>query len=157
MSSKTKLYATCLSTILVLGLVTVSSLAPSIQAQQSSACGPDPMKDVRKPERFVILSLCEHAEGKVMQVKKEKDGDWHIAIKLNQQYKHLLNDVNVKKVRGWLVGEVEPKDQDHIAKPKSGKKNGWCIAIDGPWVTDKNHDWNEIHPILKLQKTNTCT
>ncbi len=126
---------------------------PSSPAQPSteSVCGSDPMKDVRKPERFVVLSLCEHAEGKVVKVKKERDGDWHIALKLKPEYEHLLNDVNINKFRGWLVSEVEPKDQGHITKPKSGKK-GWCIGIDGPWVTDKEHGWNEIHPVLKLQK-----
>ncbi len=149
------LYGLCLIIILVSGLVAVSSLIPLLQAQQSSVCGSDPMKDVRKPERFVVLSLCEHAEGKVTKVKKEKDGDWHIAVKLNSEYTPLLNDINVKKFHGWLVGEVEPKDQNHIAKPKGGK-NGWCIAIDGPWVMDKEHGWNEIHPILNLQKAITC-
>lgn len=151
-----ELYAICLVAILVSGLVAISSLSPSINAQQSSSsCGPDPMKDVRKPGRFVILSLCQHAEGKVMKVMKERDGDWHIAVKLNSEYAHLLNGVNMKKFHGWLVTEVEPKDQPHITKPKAGK-NGWCIAIDGPWVTDTEHGWNEIHPILKLEKTNAC-
>ncbi len=126
--------------------------APPTQSSTESVCGSDPMKDVRKPERFVVLSLCEHAEGKVVKVKKESDGDWHIALRLDPEYEHLLNDVNTNKFHGWLVAEVEPKDQGHITKPKGGHK-GWCIGIDGPWVTDKEHGWNEIHPVLKLQKT----
>jgi len=126
--------------------------SPPTQSSAESICGSDPMKDVRKPERFVVLSLCEHAEGKVVKVKKESDGDWHIALKLNPEYEHLLNDGNINKFHGWLVAEVEPKDQGHITKPRGGHK-GWCIGIDGPWVTDKEHGWNEIHPVLKLQKT----
>ena len=90
--SKTKLYAASLIAIVMLGLVIVSSLTLSVQAQQSSVCGPDPMKTVRNPERFVILSLCEHAEGKVMMVKKERDGDWHISVKLNSEYKYRSAD-----------------------------------------------------------------
>lgn len=129
---------------------TEETTTQSLPAQ--SACGSDPMKDVRKPARFIVLSLCEHAEGKVIKVKKERDGDWHIALRLNPEYERLLNDVNIKKFHGWLVAEIEPKDQGHVTKPKGGK-NGWCVQIDGPWVTDKEHGWNEIHPVLKLQKT----
>lgn len=31
-------------------------------------------------------------------------------------------------------------------------KAGAWVAITGPWVYDRNHDWNEIHPAWRIAR-----
>jgi hypothetical protein len=46
-----------------------------------------------------------------MKGTKEDDGDYQFNLALDQSYKRLLNQVNIKQVNGMLVIEIIPKDQ----------------------------------------------
>ncbi len=83
-----------------------------------------------------------------MRVMHEKDGDYHIALQVyGNDTIILLNSVNKSKFHGFLVTEIEPREQKAgIQKPLKG----WCVAIDGPWVLDKEHGWNELHPVKQM-------
>lgn len=98
--------------------------------------------------RFNVLSTCETITGTVHDISKQDDGDYQFNVDLDSQYKHLLNDANNNQVKGMLVVEIIPKDQNssNVQIPKEGDK----IRAIGAWVTDTPHGWNEIHPVWKI-------
>lgn len=106
---------------------------------------------VDRQARFTVLSTCEHAIGVVHDMKgtKEDDGDYQFNLQVEDSFKKLLNDQNVKQVNGMLVVEIIPKDQSssNVQIPKDGDR----IEINGAWVTDNPHGWNEIHPAWQVK------
>lgn len=111
----------------------------------------DIFEGVDRQARFTVLSTCEKAVGIVHDMKgtKEEDGDYQFNLELQQPYKKLLNDENVKQVGGMLAVEIILKDQG--ASTVKIPKNGDRIEVFGAWVTDNPHGWNEIHPAWKVK------
>lgn len=105
---------------------------------------------VDRQARFSVLSTCKKVIGIVHDMKetREDDGDFQFNLELEPQYEQLLNNENIKQVKGMLVIEIISKDQGtsvmHV--PKNGDK----IEVYGAWVTDNPHGWNEIHPAWKI-------
>jgi hypothetical protein len=68
---------------------------------------------VDRQARFTVLSTCQKVVGVVHDMKgtKEDDGDYQFNLALEQPYKKLLNQVNIKQVHEMLVIEIIPKDQ----------------------------------------------
>jgi hypothetical protein len=97
-----------------------------------------------------VVADCQEAVGDVMHTKKMNDGDYKFLLKLDDNYKFLINDKNDEKTDGLLVVEVVPKDQDikSVDLPKEGDK----VHIWGAWVTDKPKGWHEIHPTWEVTK-----
>ena len=107
---------------------------------------------VARQARFTVLSTCEKVVGIVHDMKgtKEDDGDYQFNLDLEQPYQRLLNQVNDKQVRGMLVIEIIPKDQNSslVQIPKNGDR----IQAYGAWVTDNlAGGWNELHPAWKVK------
>jgi hypothetical protein len=77
---------------------------------------------------------------------KEDDGDYQFNLALEQPYKRLLNQVNIKQVNEMLVIENIPKDQTSslVQIPKNSDR----IEAYG---ADNPHGWNELHPAWKLR------
>ena len=97
---------------------------------------------------FQLLTLNPSivVRGDVVSVRTEQDGDWHINIKLDKQYEHFLNKMNIKNQHGYLVIEVVPRDQDSVMRPKVGLH----VKVEGKFVKDLHHGWNEIHPATRI-------
>ena len=106
------------------------------------------LKGASNKKDLKILSECENAVGKVTHVQEMPDGDYKFLLKLDKEYKSLLNKDNKKKTGGNLVIEIIPKDQDskYIELPDKGDK----VEVWGAWVIDKPKGWNEIHPAWKV-------
>jgi len=106
------------------------------------------LKGASNKKDLEILSECEKAVGKVKHVQEMPDGDYKFLLKLDKEYKSLLNKDNKKKTGGSLVVEIVPKDQDskYIELPDKGDK----VEVWGSWVIDKPKGWNEIHPAWKV-------
>jgi len=118
---------------------------------------------VYQPDRLQVLDPCTHAEGVVVAVIPEPDGDYHVWINVDGQYQRLLNPENHFQGRPALLAEITPDcplstnppnaaaaarcPESKLTIPKPGDR----IAIDGPWVLDTNHGWNEIHPVDTLR------
>ncbi len=105
---------------------------------------------VDRQARFKVSSTCEKVVGVVHDMKgtREDDGDYQFNLDLEEQYKKLLNQENNKQVKGMLVIEIIPKDQQSsvVQIPKNGDR----IEAYGAWVTDNPHGWNELHPAWKI-------
>lgn len=106
------------------------------------------LKGASNKKDLKILSECEKAVGKVKHVKEMPDGDYKFLLKLDKEYKSLLNKDNKKKTGGNLVVEIVPKDQDskYVELPDKGDN----VEVWGAWVIDKPKGWNEIHPAWKV-------
>jgi len=106
------------------------------------------LKGASNKKDLKILSECEKATGKVKHVQEMPDGDYKFLLKLDKEYKSLLNKDNKKKTDGNLVVEVVPRDQDskYVELPDKGDR----VDVWGAWVEDKPKGWNEIHPAWKV-------
>jgi hypothetical protein len=106
------------------------------------------LKGASNKKDLKILSECEKAVGKVKHVQEMPDGDYKFLLKLDKEYKSLLNKDNQKKTGGNLVVEIVPTDQDskYIELPDKGDN----VEVWGAWVIDKPKGWNEIHPAWKV-------
>jgi hypothetical protein len=104
--------------------------------------GGSPLIGVYHPQRLHVKSRCRVAVGIVHKVRFEAyDGDVHIDLRLDPGQEELLSDGN-ERVGGNLVVEVIPQDRQRVALPAEGAR----IQVVGPWVSDTQHGWNEIHP-----------
>ena len=99
-------------------------------------------------EDLRVLAECQDATGIVMHTKKMDDGDYKIFLKVDEQFKFLVNEKNDEKTDGFLVVEIVPPHQDGMYLPKDGDN----VHVWGAWVTDKPKGWHEIHPTWKVVK-----
>ena len=122
--------------------------SPSVVFPEALPCRKDPFSTLQHdPSIFTLLSPCQTASGRVAQVFRNKDGDIHVHIFPDDSSKPLLNDTNREQIFGLLVLEVTPKDQKIVLIPKVGDR----IEAVGAWVTDKYHEWNELHPVWGIR------
>jgi hypothetical protein len=117
---------------------------------------------VYAPSRLKVLSRCRTVSGTIVYSEHEADGDSHIYMKVDSKYASMMNDGNRRNHRNTLVLEIVPADQPgctkghkvkdgtctgaHLATPRNGRH----VTVTGPWVYDKNHGWNEIHPVWQI-------
>lgn len=113
---------------------------------------------VVRPSRLTVLSTCEKAVGIVHDMTgiKADDGDYEFNLDVEQPYKKLLNDQDIKQWNGMLHVEIIPIDQNSssVLIPKNGDK----IEIYGAWIADRAYfglpflaGWNEIHPVWDIK------
>jgi len=76
-------------------------------------------------------------------VRHEQDGDLHIDVTLDSQYRNLLAAANRSLQHGDLVVEFMARDGGHLPEPRIGDR----IVVAGAWVDDTQHAWNELHPV----------
>lgn len=106
----------------------------------------DPLNGVYHPYRLIVQNPWTTMSGTVSVVRKEADGDWHIDVMPDAPYQGMVNDKNDSAQGGALVVEVIPNDQGNVQRPSAGDH----IQVWGPFVNDKVHGWNEVHPVRDL-------
>jgi hypothetical protein len=142
---------------------------------KTTGCGKTIPGHVYKPERLKIYSNCIAVTGTIVDatapqsthrtdgVRKEGDGDTHGWLKLDREWKGLLNTGNMTDEDGNLVFEIVcffsvsqtnakkscPKSyQNQITLPPVGSR----VEMRGAFVRDENHQhWMEIHPVAKIK------
>jgi len=129
-----------------------------------AGCRPGPAEaGVHSPDRLKVLDACKHAEGTVVNVASKDDGDFHVWFRPDPGYASLLNAQNHFQAQPAMLAEITP-DCDLATNPPDAQSAARCpksrlsipspgdhIAIDGPWVLDTDHGWNEIHPVDSIQ------
>ena len=101
--------------------------------------------------------------GVIESKRVEKDGDYHIRVKLDPPFSNLINSANMKNQFGDLV--VEPicvnrvTQADAISACQNFHQNisipsiGSHVNITGSYVLDTEHgNWAEIHPVTSITK-----
>jgi hypothetical protein len=110
-----------------------------------------------------VLDLCKHAEGVVVDVALEEDGDYHLWFRPDPGYEYLLNAENHFQAQPAMLAEITPEcpsstnPPDARAAARCPKSKlpipaiGQHIAVDGPWVLDTDHGWREVHPVDSIR------
>jgi len=121
------------------------------------------MKHVYHPDRLVEQKGCVTVTGVIVKKLKEKDGDFHVRLKLDPgQDGDLINDKNVEIQGGNLVFEpicvnkvtqktamaACKKFHQKISLPNKGDH----VEVTGIHMLDTEHGWLEIHPVTKIRK-----
>lgn len=151
--------------IMTVGLVLLISLAvtpthfnPYAIAQQ---CDESLWHHVYHQDRLSINDICMTVSGTIVNRTPEPDGDIHIRVNLDSQFRDLLTPANYAGQHGYLV--VEPMCQrsptyapaipfcntfhQNIVIPPDGTH----VTITGSYVLDEEHGgWAEIHPVSSI-------
>lgn len=164
--------ALLIAAILTTGCAARHVAAPTIREAESSlakqfassGCPDDPAAYLKKhiwsPSRLEIIEPCITVTGILTDVRPILDGDLHIRLRLDPPYEGLLNVANRRRQAGQLV--IEPacrwapwrrnstgpcKNRGYsLTIPKIGTR----VRITGTFVFDRDHAWNELHPIFRL-------
>lgn len=119
---------------------------------------------VYNKQRLHVIAPCTTVTGKVQEIRKEHDGDWHTLLKLDPGFESMLNAKNISNEKGDLViepmcaGPVSQQDtlNAKVCKSFSQKfpalKVGNCVKVTGAFVLDTEHGHNEIHPVTSVQE-----
>jgi hypothetical protein len=126
---------------------------------------------VYNPERLIVKQKCISVTGTIVDatngkrsdgVRKEADGDTHGWLKVDPQFKSLLNPGNMSDEGGNLVYEIVCKFKVSQADAKAAcpltyrtpvqlPAVGSHVEILGSYVQDTYHaKWMEIHPVSKI-------
>ena len=75
-------------------------------------CRPgDPLANVYSPDRLEVVSPCTTVGGIVRFFESEYDGDVHIDLEVDPEFRSMLDPVNLTNQHGWLVTEIVPADE----------------------------------------------
>ena len=136
---------------------TSSSSAPT----SSDQCDQSLWDHVYNPSRLQVVDYCRTISGTLESIRTERDGDFHIRVKLDSQFSDLINSANINGQFGNLV--VEPicvnkvTQTSAISACQDFHQNievppiGSHVEITGSYVLDKEHgSWAEIHPVTSI-------
>ena len=111
-------------------------------------------------DRLKVIQNCVSVTGTIETALKEADGDFHIRLRLDPQFRSMLNAKNRSGQHGALV--VEPMCMNPVTQRDTRKEHvcdgfsqniytpdmrGAHVRVTGAYVTDMQHGWNEIHPV----------
>ena len=140
--------------------------APSVD----TTCDPALQSHVYHPTRLIVKQPCTSVTGTIVDatagkepdgVRHEHDGDSHGWLKLDPQFKDLVNAGNISEEGGNLVFEIVCKytvSQPDAKAACQGYTNkvtlppvGSHVRIVGAYVQDTFHaQWMEIHPVTSI-------
>ncbi len=141
---------------------TPSPSQPPPTTTATNQCDQSLWNHVYNPERLKVIDPCKTVSGIIEDIRTEKDGDYHILLKLDSRYNDLINTANIENQHGDLVLEticqhpVEQQDavsacenfSEHINIPAIGSH----VNVTGSYVLDSDHsDWAEIHPVTSVE------
>jgi hypothetical protein len=139
------------------------SNSSSVEASPPSTSGCDQSlwNHIYNPSRLQIIDSCKTVSGVIDSIRSERDGDFHIRLKLDPEFSNLINPANINGQFGDLVLEpicINPVTQtdaisacqnfhQHITIPPVGTH----VKVLGSYVLDKQHNgWAEIHPVTSI-------
>jgi hypothetical protein len=169
---------TLLTAIAILSLVFLSYKASAISsstnndavnpsAASSTSCDQSLWKYIAHPARLKVLDPCVTVSGIVTLVHFPPDGDTVFALKLDPQYKNMVNKANFNpKMKGgiWVELICQRHNKSHEAVHKGDcegyngpkfptPKVGQYLRVTGSHVQDNGEDGHlEIHPTSSITK-----
>ena len=114
-------------------------------------------------DRLQVINPCLTVSGIIVNARREEDGDWHVQIDLEPEYRSLLNQANLQKQHGYLV--LEPICSSRVSQSDTiaeGACDGFSqtiftrdligtrVAATGAYVIDRQHGWMELHPVTSI-------
>jgi hypothetical protein len=138
-----------------------SPITTSTVSTSSNECDQTLWNHVYNPTRLQVVDNCKSVTGIIESKRVEKDGDFHIRVKLDPPFSNMINSANIRNQFGDLV--VEPicvnkvTQADAISACQNFHQNisippiGSHVKITGSYVLDKEHgSWAEIHPVTSI-------
>src|ERR1700737_1320428 len=123
----------------------------------------DPRRFSRPQDRLQVIQNCVSVTGTIESARPEKDGDFHIRLQLDPQYRSMLNAKNRSGQHGALgvepvfMNPVKQRDtlDEHACDGFSQDVYtpdmlGTHVRVTGAYVTDMEHGWTEIHPVTSI-------
>jgi hypothetical protein len=143
---------------------------PAAAPPVDTTCDPALQSHVYHPTRLIVKQQCTAVTGTIVDatagkepdgVRHEHDGDSHGWLKLDPQFKDLVNAGNISDEGGNLVFEIVCKytvSQPDAKAACQGYTNkvtlppvGSHVRIVGAYVQDTFHaQWMEIHPVTSI-------
>jgi hypothetical protein len=114
-------------------------------------------------DRLQVINPCLTVSGIIVNARQEKDGDWHVQVDLDAEYRSLLNQANLEKQYGYLI--LEPICSNPVSQSDTlaeGVCDGFSqtifttdligkrVAATGAYVIDRQHGWMELHPVTSI-------
>ena len=138
-----------------------STTSSSTIPTSSDQCDQSLWDHVYNPSRLQLVDYCRSVSGTIESIRTERDGDFHIRVKLDPQFSDLINSANINGQFGDLV--VEPICVNKVTQPSAVSacqdfhQNievppvGTHVEITGSYVLDKEHgNWAEIHSVTSI-------
>lgn len=131
----------------------------------SNGCDASLWNHIYNSQRLQVIESCKSVVGTIEVVRIEKDGDFHVLLKLDNSSDITSNpnfQVNVSKQHGDLVFEPiceNPVSQQDVLdqgvcngfsqnfQPKVGQH----VKVTGSFVLDQQHGWLELHPVDSIE------
>jgi len=134
-----------------------------ISASAFGQCDATLWNHVYNKSRLHVIKKCVTVTGTIDRAcRKEHDGDLHCFLKVDKQFKYMLNAANMKHQFGDLVFEPicvnRPTQKDAVQACKGFSQSfpeikvGNRVAVTGDYVNDTAHQHNEQHPVYKVAK-----
>jgi hypothetical protein len=113
-------------------------------------------------DRLQIINPCITVTGTIVDARPEADGDWHIQLDLDSEYRSLLNEKNLERQHGCLI--LEPMCSNRVSQ-RDTIEEGVCdgfsqdfttdaighrVTATGAYVLDRQHGWTELHPVTSI-------
>ena len=125
-------------------------------------CDPILWEHVYRHQRLNIIELCAQVTGTIENIRAEKDGDYHVRLALDSQYKDMINQANVEQQHGDIVLETicqNPVEQADAVESCQGFGDiinippvGTHVKVTGSYVLDLEHSsWAEIQPVSSIE------
>jgi hypothetical protein len=123
----------------------------------------DPRRFSRPQDRLQVIQDCVSVTGTIESARSERDGDFHIRLRLDPQYSSMVNARNKAGQHGALV--VEPVCMNPVTQRDTLSEHvcdgfsqhvytpnmlGSHVRVTGAYVTDMEHGWTEIHPVTSI-------
>jgi len=130
-------------------------------ASVNNSCDTSLWKYIYHRNRLQMIKPCFSAIGTIEVIRKEKDGDYHILLKLDAGQDSLLNEKNIEKQKGDLV--LEPICVNKVTQEDAIDACKNCpltvqvppvhshVKVTGSYIKDNQHGWMEIHPVTKIE------
>ena len=116
---------------------------------------------VYRSERLRVVSACAVVTGTIEKKFRERDGDYHIRLRVDSQFEQMLNGKNRTAQNGTLVIEAVCQGRvlqvDAVASCRGFGKtweipaHGSHVRVTGPYVLDLDHGWMEVHPMNSIE------
>ena len=118
-------------------------------------------------DRLQVINPCLTVTGTIMKARAERDGDWHIQLDLDDDYRSLLNQANLEEQQGYLV--LEPMCSNYVSQTDTIEEGvcegfsqnifakdliGQRVAATGAYIIDMQHGWTELHPVTSIVPIN---
>jgi hypothetical protein len=136
-------------------------------ATSSDECDQSLWNYIAHPARLKVLDPCVKVRGIVTLVHFPPDGDTVFALKLDPQYKNMVNKANFNpKMKGgiWVELICQRPNKSHDAVHKGDCENfngpkfltpkvGQYLSVTGSHVQDNGEDGHlEVHPTTSITK-----